>query len=60
MPFSHGQALLETAGDRGTLLELRGDHNTGFLVSGQTYLEGLETFISRHLPQAQNRASPDR
>jgi len=60
VPFSHGQALLETAGDRGTLLELRGDHNTGFLVSGQTYLEGLETFISRHLPQAQNRASPDR
>lgn len=60
VPFSHGQALLETAGERGTLLELRGDHNTGFLVSGQTYLQGLEAFMTRHLPAAQAQASADR
>ncbi len=60
VPFAHGQALLETARERGTLLQLRGDHNTGFLVSGQAYLQGLEAFIARHLPGEQHLASPDR
>ena len=58
--FAHAQALLEAAGDRGRLLEIRGDHNTGFLVSGPAYLRGLETFISEHLPDVLHPASPDR
>ena len=60
VPFAHGQTLLETAGERGTLLEIRGDHNTGFLVSAQTYMQGLEAFIAQHLPGPEHLASPDR
>ena len=46
IPFEHGQRLAEAAGDRGTLLEIRGDHNTGFLSSGELYRNGLDRFIS--------------
>ncbi|QOC21952.1 alpha/beta hydrolase [Wenzhouxiangella sp. AB-CW3] len=46
IPFEHGQRLYEAAGERGTLLEIRGDHNTGFLASGDTYRDGLNRFIS--------------
>ncbi len=47
IPFSHGQRLHEIAGDRGTLLEIRGGHNTGFLESPERYREGLDHFIAR-------------
>lgn len=46
IPFEHGRRLVEAAGDRGTLLEIRGDHNTGFLASGALYRDGLDRFIS--------------
>ena len=46
IPFEHGQRLTEAAGDRGTLLEIRGDHNTGFFYSGELYRNGLDRFIS--------------
>ena len=58
VPFAHGLALLETAGDRGQLLAIRGDHNSGFLRSGQTYLQGLEAFIAQHLPVRRHPAPP--
>jgi uncharacterized protein len=45
IPFDHGRRLHEAAGDRGTLLEIRGDHNTGFLASGELYTDGLDRFI---------------
>lgn len=47
IPFSHGRRLHEIAGERGTLLEIRGGHNTGFLESGERYREGLVQFIGR-------------
>jgi len=46
IPFSHGQRLYQAAGERGTLLEIQGDHNTGFLTSGPLYRDGLDRFIS--------------
>ena len=46
IPFEHGQRLVEAAGERGTLLEIRGDHNTGFLASGDLYRDGLDDFLS--------------
>ncbi len=46
IPFSHGQRLYEAAGERGTLLEIQGDHNTGFLASGPLYRDGLDEFLS--------------
>lgn len=50
VPFSHAEALLEAAGSRAELLEIRGDHNTGFLQSGQAYRDGLAGFILPRLP----------
>lgn len=47
IPFHHGRRLHEIAGERGTLLEIRGDHNTGFLASGASYRDGLDRFIKR-------------
>lgn len=46
IPFAHGQRLHEIAGERGTLLEIRGGHNTGFIESGERYRAGLDRFIA--------------
>jgi len=51
VPFSHGLALLEAAPEPRELLELRGSHNTGFLLSEQRYREGLATFLAEHVPR---------
>ncbi len=45
IPFAHGQALLAAANPPKRLLELRGGHNDGFLVSREHYLEGLRGFF---------------
>ncbi len=50
VPFSHAEALLDAAGTTAELLEIRGDHNTGFLRSGQAYRDGLAAFILPRLP----------
>ncbi len=44
VPFRHGQVLAEAAGAE--LLELRGDHNRGFLLSGERYTRGLARFLA--------------
>ncbi len=49
VPFSHGRRLLEAAGERGELLEIAGDHNTGFLQSVERYVDGLDRFLGRCL-----------
>jgi hypothetical protein len=49
VPFEHGQRVLESAGKRGELLEISGDHNTGFLASAERYVAGLDEFLSRCL-----------
>lgn len=46
--FSHGQALFDAAPEPRAFLELRGSHNTGFLVSGQVYRAGLAEFLDAH------------
>lgn len=45
IPFSHGERLRQAAAEDGTLLEIRGDHNTGFLASGERYRNGLDQFL---------------
>lgn len=45
IPFRHGRRLHQLAGERGTLLEIRGSHNTGFLESGERYRRGLRQFV---------------
>jgi fermentation-respiration switch protein FrsA (DUF1100 family) len=49
IPFAHGQRLFAVANEPKQLLELRGGHNDGFLVSRHTYVDGLHTFLQAHL-----------
>lgn len=44
VPFRHGQVLAAAAGAE--FLELRGDHNRGFLLSGDVYTRGLARFLA--------------
>jgi len=46
IPFSHGKRLFEAASEPKAFLETSGDHNSGFLLSGAVYTEGLASFIS--------------
>ena len=45
VPFHHAERLLAATGQRGRLLELRGGHNDGFLVSGRGYVDGFDAFL---------------
>jgi len=45
IPFRHGEALHVAAGSSSRLLALRGDHNTGFMLSARDYIEGLDDFL---------------
>lgn len=45
IPFDMGQALFEAAPEPKALIELSGDHNGGFLLSGPRYVQGLEKFL---------------
>jgi hypothetical protein len=49
IPFAHGQRLFAAANEPKRLLELRGGHNDGFLVSRRIYTDGLHTFLEAHL-----------
>jgi fermentation-respiration switch protein FrsA (DUF1100 family) len=49
IPFAMGKSLFEAAPEPKGLLEIRGDHNGGFLLSRERYLAGLAEFIDRHL-----------
>jgi hypothetical protein len=49
IPFAHGQRLFAVANEPKRLLELRGGHNDGFLVSRHTYMDGLHAFLEAHL-----------
>jgi len=49
VPFDMGRALYEAAPGPKTFLELRGDHNSGFWISRDTYVAGLEAFMEQVL-----------
>ena len=51
IPFAMGKALYEAAPAPKAFLELRGDHNMGFLLSLDRYREGLDRFITDHLEE---------
>lgn len=50
VPFRHGQALLDAAGEPKAFLELRGGHNDGFVFARNDWIERLVAFLSAHLP----------
>lgn len=49
IPFSHGQRIYEQAGQPRQFLEIEGDHNSGFMVSGELYRDGLDRFLTEVL-----------
>lgn len=46
IPFELGRRLHDAYAGPKTFQELRGDHNTGFLHTGQAYADGLNRFLS--------------
>jgi len=51
IPFTMAEAIYDSAAEPKSLLEIWGDHNNGFLLSGDRYLSGLNEFIQENLPQ---------
>jgi fermentation-respiration switch protein FrsA (DUF1100 family) len=49
IPYENGLQLYESARLPKQILEIRGDHNEGFLLSGKTYTDGLRKFINSSL-----------
>jgi alpha-beta hydrolase superfamily lysophospholipase len=49
IPYNHGQALFEAAGELKEFCELTGTHNEGFLATGQAYPETIKNFIEIHI-----------
>ena len=48
VPFSHAETLFAQANEPRQLLEIRGDHNTGFIVSARALEAGIGAFLERH------------
>jgi len=46
IPFEMGQTIFDAVTQPKSFLELRGDHNAGFYISRQTYIPGLDEFIT--------------
>ncbi len=46
VPFEHARILLAAANPPKQLLELKGGHNDGFLLTRQVYVEGLRQFLA--------------
>ncbi|MDZ7762119.1 MAG: alpha/beta hydrolase [Desulfovermiculus sp.] len=47
VPFQHGQRLYKAAGTPKEFLKIQGEHNDGFLTSGETYSRGVRDFLQR-------------
>ncbi len=50
VPYEQGAKLFERAREPKELLKIVGGHNEGFLLSGKVYVDGLDAFLSRYLP----------
>ena len=48
IPFEHGVAIFQKAIEPKEFLKIAGGHNEGFLISGETYIDGLNAFISKY------------
>ncbi|HBR17081.1 MAG TPA: alpha/beta hydrolase [Deltaproteobacteria bacterium] len=46
IPFEHGVTLFEKATGPKEFLRIAGGHNEGFMISGKTYIDGLDRFVS--------------
>jgi len=46
IPYEHGRRLFELAPEPKSFLEIRGDHNLGFVISESVYRPGWEAFLT--------------
>lgn len=46
IPFTHAKALYEIANEPKELMKITGDHNAGFYLSGEYYINGIDRFLS--------------
>jgi len=46
VPFHHGEAIFDAAGEPRTLLVLRGGHNDAYVRDEANYIKGLRAFLS--------------
>ena len=46
LPFALAKRVYAAAAEPKTFLEIEGDHNSGFITSGATYIDGLVQFLS--------------
>ncbi|OKY75365.1 MAG: hypothetical protein BM485_08850 [Desulfobulbaceae bacterium DB1] len=56
VPFRQGRALFAAAHEPKTFLQINGNHNAGFLLSGKFYQEGLATFLTETEKNSQKPA----
>ena len=49
IPYEEGREIFLQAAQPKQFLEMRGDHNNGFIVSGESYVNGLKDFINQNL-----------
>ena len=52
VPFELGREVYEAAAEPKQFLEIAGGHNDGFLVSAESYLETIDAFLAKHLPES--------
>jgi len=45
IPFTLGMENFQGASEPKTFLEIQGSHNDGFMVSGEKYMEGIDSFL---------------
>ncbi|MFQ5635737.1 MAG: alpha/beta hydrolase [Gammaproteobacteria bacterium] len=50
VPVEHGRRIFAHANEPKTFLEIIGDHNTGFFMSGALYSEGIKQFVDTAVP----------
>jgi len=49
IPYDNSEILFKSALEPKKFLEIQGGHNEGFLVSGRTYIDGINNFIEASL-----------
>lgn len=49
IPFAHGRRLFTAANEPKQFLEIRGGHNDGIFVSRQSYVDGLDAFLTAYV-----------
>lgn len=48
VPYGLGVKVYRAANEPKEFLEIAGDHNSGFLMSGESYMNGLRSFINKY------------